>query len=236
MFTIIDRFIEHHQLLAPATKVVVGLSGGPDSVFLLHVLAQKKKEGLIQDVVAAHLDHGWRTNSHLDIAFCRELTSRYDIKLIDQKLSDLTVSLKFNGSQEEVGRHARRFFLEQVRGQENANIIALAHHAQDQQETFFIRMLRGASIAGLAAMRPRQGHYIRPLLEINKTDIVSFLDIHKIPYIIDPTNISDNYLRNRIRNHVLPAFTTCDQRFDAKFLSTLANIQASGKKEPLAPH
>ncbi len=227
MFATINLFIEHHRLLTPDTTVVLGLSGGPDSVFLLHLLAQKKKVGEINDVIAAHLDHGWRVNSHKDVEFCRELAHRYDVRLVDHKLSDLAVSLKNNGSQEEVGRLARRFFLEQVREQEGAGVIALAHHAQDQQETFFIRMLRGASLAGLAAMRARHGQYIRPLLEINKPDIISFLEKNNIPYLIDPTNASDDYLRNRIRNHVLPALTVCDQRFDVKFLTALNSIQAS---------
>jgi tRNA(Ile)-lysidine synthase len=228
MFATIDRFIQHHQLLTTSTKVVVGLSGGPDSVFLLHFLAQKKKEGHLQDLVAAHLDHGWRATSHKDVEFCREMTQHLGISFfVSQKLSDLAVSLKFNGSQEEVGRHARRFFFEQVCQETQADVIALAHHAQDQQETFFIRMLRGASLSGLSAMRPRHGLYIRPLLEINKVDMLAFLDAHNIPYLIDPTNTSDDYLRNRIRNHVLPALEHCDQRFDAKFATALNSIQAS---------
>lgn len=227
MFASIDRFIDHHNLVSPTTTVVLGLSGGPDSVFLLHLLAHKKERGEIKNVIAAHLDHGWRSNSHLDVEFCRTLTERYGIRLIDKKLSELSISLKFNGSAEEIGRLARRFFLETVREQEHADVIALAHHAQDQQETFFLRMLRGASLTGLAAMRPHHGHYIRPLLEINKPDIIAFLEAHNIPYLIDPTNASDDYLRNRIRNHVLPALEHCDSRFDAKFLSALTSIQAS---------
>lgn len=227
MLTRINQFIDRHHLLYPNSKVILGLSGGPDSVFLLHFLAQKKQTGQIQDVVAAHLDHGWRTNSSKDVAFCRTMCERLEIRLVDKKLSNLAVSLKFNGSQEEIGRHARRFFLEQVRKQEQADAIALAHHAQDQQETFFIRMLRGASLSGLAAMRPQHGHYIRPLLETNKAEILAFLDSHNIPYLIDPTNESDAYLRNRIRNHVLPALKECDTRFDAKFLNALKNIQVT---------
>jgi tRNA(Ile)-lysidine synthase len=221
----INHFIEYNKLLTPSTIVVLGLSGGPDSVFLLHMLAQKKRTGAILNVIAAHLDHGWRVNSEKDIEFCQTITQKLGVSFVHQKLSDLALPLKFNGSQEEVGRRARRFFLEQVREQVSADAIALAHHAQDQEETFFIRLFRGASVAGLAAMRPRSGHYIRPLLTTNKTDIVAFLDTHHIPYLTDPTNAADAYLRNRIRNHVIPGLEQCDQRFHTKFMDTITNLQ-----------
>ena len=164
MFLSIDHFIERHSLIPKNSKVIVGLSGGPDSVFLLHLLAHKKNHGLVQDVVVAHLDHEWRPNSDEDVQFCHELAKKYDIRLVAAKMSDLSISLKFNGSKEEVARHARRFFFEQLRKKENADTIALAHHAQDQQETFFIRLIRGASLAGLTAIKPQHGYYIRPLL------------------------------------------------------------------------
>lgn len=225
MFCSIDRFIERHNLILPDSKIIVGLSGGPDSVFLLHLLANKKKHGLVVDVVAAHLNHKWRSNSHEDVQFCRDLAKKYDTRFVTAKISDLSISLKFNGSKEEVGRRARRFFFEQVRRKENADTIALAHHAQDQQETFFIRLMRGASLAGLTAMKPKHGHYIRPLLETNKSDIVDVLDSNNISYLVDPTNDSDKFLRNRIRKTVLPALRTCDERFDGKFKQAVDNLQ-----------
>lgn len=225
MISSIDHYVHHHNLLKPS--IVIGLSGGPDSVFLLHYLAHCKHQGLIHNLVAAHLDHGWRENSHLDVEFCQQLAYQYRVRFVHQKLSDLALSLKFNGSQEEIGRRARRHFLEHVRKQESADVIALAHHTQDQQETFFIRLLRGASLSGLAAMRPHHSNYIRPLLETQKTDIVAFLNEHNIPYLTDPTNASDHYLRNRLRNHVIPALKVCDARFDAKFASSLKHLQAT---------
>ena len=225
MFLSIDRFIEQHNLIPSNSKIIVGLSGGPDSIFLLHLLAHKKKHGLVQDAIAAHLDHEWRPNSDKDVQFCHDLTKEYDIRLVATKMSDLPISLKFNGSKEELGRRARRSFFEQLRKKENADSIALAHHAQDQQETFFIRLVRGASLTGLTAIKPQHGHYIRPLLEINKSDMIDFLDANNIPYLIDPTNDSDKFLRNRIRKTVIPALKSCDERFDSKFKQALKNLQ-----------
>src|SRR3990172_10012376 len=145
--------------------------------------------------------------------------------MITEKISDLSLSFKFEGSKEELGRKARRSFLERIAQECQADVIALAHHAQDQQETFFIRLIRGATLSGLTAMKPKQDLYIRPLLETNKEDIIAYLHEHKIPYLTDPSNESPEFLRNRIRLTVLPALKQCDKRFDKNFLATLHRLQ-----------
>jgi tRNA(Ile)-lysidine synthase len=193
-------------------------------VFLLHYLADLQKQGRCS-VIAAHLDHEWRPESYNDVQFCSEITQGLEVPFVTAKLSELSLAVKYNGSQEEIGRKARRHFLETVRKEHKADSIALAHHADDQQETFFIRLIRGASLAGLTAMKPKQGNYIRPLLKICKVDIIAYLHEHNIPYLIDPTNSSDNYLRNRIRNKVLPALKESDSRFDHSFARTLDQLQ-----------
>ncbi len=225
MLSNIERFIEYNNLIERQAKIVVGLSGGPDSVFLLHLLAHKQRQGEIKTLIAAHLDHEWREDSGKDAKFCRKLASSYNVEFVDSKLSELAISLKFNGSKEEFGRRARRFFFETLCKKHNLDLIALAHHAQDQQETFFIRLLRGATLTGLTGMKPKNGSYIRPLLETNKKDIISFLKKENIPYITDPTNESEQFLRNKIRKHVLPALKKCDERFDTKFKETLESLR-----------
>lgn len=220
----IHAFIAKHNLIPPQSKIVLGLSGGPDSLFLLHLLAPLHHAGTIT-LIAAHLDHGWRKESVADAQFCLEAGAERGIPVIIRKLSDLAFSCKFNGSQEEIGRKARRHLLETVQKEHDANLIALAHHADDQQETFFIRMLRGASLAGLSAMKPKQGTYIRPLLNCKKQDILDYLHNNDIPYLIDATNEMPTYLRNRIRLTVLPALRATDHRFDTTFASTLGQIQ-----------
>src|SRR5260221_9609791 len=121
----------------------------------------------------------------------------------------------------------RRYFFEKVLQEHNADCIALAHHAQDQEETFFIRLIRGSSLTGLTAIKAKHGHYIRPLLETNKSDILAWLHENNIPYATDTTNDSSDYLRNRIRMNVLPALRTCDDRFATNFLSTLNRLQST---------
>jgi tRNA(Ile)-lysidine synthase len=217
--------IQKDQLIAPGDTLIIGLSGGPDSIFLLHVLASLKDD-LNLKLIAAHLDHGWRPDSSKDVKFCQEATSALGIEFVHRKLSDLGLSLKFNGSLEELGRQARRHFFQTVSQEYQAQAIALGHHLQDQQETFFIRLIRGTSLSGLVSMRPRHGHYIRPLLSISKDEILAYLDAHNIAYLKDPTNDADTFLRNRIRQQVLPALKACDARFERSFTAMMERLHA----------
>lgn len=219
----INAFIDQYNLLPSGSKIVLGLSGGPDSTFLLHLLADYQKKGIIS-VIAAHLDHEWRSNSAQDVLFCESLCKKLGIPFISARASELPASLQAHGSKEEIGRRMRRYFLQQTRQNYDANFIALGHHAQDQQETFFIRLIRGTTLSGLCAMKPKDGVYIRPLLETNKSDIIMYLHENKIEYLIDPSNVSESFLRNRIRASVLPALRECDNRFDANFLRTMHNL------------
>lgn len=224
MLESISQFIKSHHLIPENTTVVLGLSGGPDSVFLLHMLTPLHKQNKIS-LIAAHLDHQWRADSHNDVEFCKKITQELGIPFVHARASELDVEVKKNGSQEEVGRKLRRAFLESVALKHNAQAIALAHHAQDQEETFLIRLIRGTTLTGLIGMKPQHGLYIRPLLETNKADILAYLDEHKISYLTDPTNASEAYLRNKIRARVLPALHEADERFDANFIRTLHHLE-----------
>ena len=215
-------FIENHKLFTDAGTVIIVLSGGPDSVFLLHLLAPLHRQGKLS-LIAAHLNHEWRETALRDEQFCSQLCQTLNIPFVCKKLSELP-HIKYNGSKEEVARKARRIFFEQLAQEHNAQAIALAHHAQDQQETFFIRLLRGASLTGLTGMKCKEGLYIRPLLETNKAEILSYLHENESAYCVDETNESEAFLRNRIRKNVLPALHQADQRFDESFSATLKRL------------
>jgi tRNA(Ile)-lysidine synthase len=222
----IRTFCEKHSLIPKGSTIVLGLSGGPDSVFLLHFLAVAHHAGIIT-LVTAHLDHGWRAESAADADWCVQEAQKLGIVCHVGQLSDFSPHIPGNGSQEELGRRARRLFLEQIAGYYTQSHIALGHHAQDQQETFFIRLLRGATISGLTGMKPLAGQYVRPLLETNKAEIVTYLDTHGICYLTDSSNSSYDYLRNRIRHTVLPALHMADTRFDQNFKKTVSRLQAT---------
>ena len=224
-FASIIQFSKHEALLPENAIVVLGLSGGPDSVFLLHFLLELKKRGDITQIIAAHLDHEWRKESGDDAAFCKQLAEAHGIPFETLKMSELISHTKWNGSKEEIGRNARRMFFESIAKKYGADAIALGQHAQDQQETFFIRLLRGTSLTGLCGIWPKRGSYIRPLLQTNKSDILAYLHAHDISYLEDPSNVEETFLRNRIRKSVIPALQEADSRFDVTFEQTIHRLQ-----------
>lgn len=225
----IEQYCKQHRLLpSPGTTILVGLSGGPDSVFLVHTLMQLCTSRDIR-LVAAHLDHEWRPESGTEREFCRALATNLALPFEGMKASELPMQPTYNGSQEAFGRTLRRQFFALVQQKHTAHAIALAHHEQDQQETFFIRLLRGSSLTGLTGMRPRDGAYIRPLLATNKQAILAYLSAHNIAYMSDPSNNSLQYLRNRIRHTVLPVLKGADTRFNLTFNKTLHQLQETEK-------
>lgn len=220
----VHNFSKQHHLLDPDDAVIIGLSGGPDSVFLLHAFGHLKPLYNLK-LIAAHLDHGWRENSQDDVAFCKALCASLEIDFISASASDITLKRSHNGSREELGRLLRRQFFQNLAEQFHAQKIALAHHKDDQIETFFIRLLRGSGLAGLASMQPKHGNYIRPLLELSKEAITRYLDEQHISYLVDYTNVSPLYLRNRIRQSVIPTLKAADPRFDTTCIRTIENLQ-----------
>lgn len=219
----VEKFIKEKQLFPAQSTLVIGLSGGPDSVFLLHLLSVLVSK-YSYTLIAAHLDHGWREESAQDVVFCRELAQKYNCLYVTAHADTLLTSKKYRPKTEALGRILRRSFLEKVAREYSAQAIVLGHHQDDQQETFFIRLLRGASISGLTGIHAKRGRYVRPLLIVSKQKIVTYLDAHNIPYLIDRTNSSDAYLRNRIRNCVIPALEKADSRFSVNFQKTVENI------------
>lgn len=211
------------SIILPHSTIIVGLSGGPDSIYLLHQLHQVKEQ-LNITIIAAHLDHEWQESSKIAVKLCEQACDELRITLIIKKLSELKFEAKWNGSQEELGRNMRRHFFATIAQEYQASAIALAHHQQDQHETFFIRLLRGSSLTGLTGIQEQDGLYIRPILACTKQEILDYLHEHTINYYTDPTNSSDHYLRNRVRNHVIPALQQADSRFDQKLSSTMSHL------------
>lgn len=225
LFDHILEYSEKYHLIPDRSTILVGLSGGPDSVFLLNFLVQLRQKNLT--IIAAHLDHEWRENSAEDAVFCKNLSEKCGVHFISQKASQLSLKVKKTGSLEETGRMMRRHFLESALRETGADRIALAHHADDQEETFFIRLIRGTSLSGLVGMQPQSGPYVRPLLSTFKKDIIAYLDSKQMCYLVDPSNEKPDFLRNRIRQTVLPVLRATDSRFDKNFMTTLQQLQAA---------
>jgi len=206
------------------STIIVGLSGGPDSVCLLHLLTQLKQK-LNLNIIAAHLDHGWRQESTSDAVWCQAWCKSINIPIVAQTASSLACQPKYNGSKEDLGRKLRRYFFESLATKYQAQTIALAHHQDDQIETFFIRLLRGSSIAGLTGMKQDDTLYVRPLLAFSKQEILNYLDHHKLSFLVDSSNESDIFLRNKIRNNLLPMLTTIDPRWKRTIPNCINQLQ-----------
>ncbi len=205
--------------------IIAGLSGGADSVFLLHLLHTATRDTGIT-LMAAHLNHNCRdTEDARDENYCRNLTFQLNIPFLYSLIDTIESSKKWNGSREEVWRHKRKTFLKNLLVEHNALGIALGHNAGDQEENFFIRLLRGASLDGLCGMSSIDGTTIRPLLETHRSDIESWLTENKIAWFQDRDNDDETFLRVRIRKNLIPIFETCDDRFHTSFLRTLAALK-----------
>lgn len=220
----IDEQIIQHTIPENST-LIVGFSGGPDSVLLLTLLTKlAPKLNLI--IIAAHLDHQWRAESAKDALWCKKFCDRLNsVECIIQTPTELNFNIKNNGSKEEVGRKLRRLFFEKLAVQFQASHIVLAHHADDQLENFFIRLARGTSVAGLTGMKPTDGLYLRPLLKINKQEILEYLKHHNIKYLTDNSNFDTKYLRNRIRHQLIPTLNQIDNRFSPNITKCMNHLQ-----------
>lgn len=220
----ITTFVDRHELIPPQAPIILGLSGGPDSIFLLHYLL------ILRDMrpfslILAHLNHGWRTTAIHDEQFCREIAAQFGLPIIVENARSLNGNIRWNGSREDQARTMRRLFFTAVAEQYPHARVALAHHQDDQYETFFIRLMRGSGLQGLRSMVPfSENLYIRPLLSVNKAQILSYLHDHHLPFVIDETNEEASYLRNRIRHQVIPALRSCDERFAPSFNQTINNL------------
>ncbi len=213
------------QPFIPAnTTLIVGFSGGPDSVCLLTLLHELTPQLNIK-IIAAHLDHQWRQESDKDAAWCKKFCDDRNIAFENQIASKLNFDIKYNGSQEELGRKLRRAFFEQLAEKYQAHHIVLAHHGDDQLETFFIRLARGASIAGLCGIKQSDGLYLRPLLQVSKQEILNYLSNQNIDFLTDASNTDPKYLRNRIRHELIPMLGTIDHRLIDNIKSAMQHLE-----------
>jgi tRNA(Ile)-lysidine synthase len=204
----VKNFIHRHQLLKQNAVVLVGVSGGPDSLALLHLLWSMKDEWNIF-LVAAHVDHMFRGKEseddlHFVVRFCRELGIRCETKQINVK----EYQLKTNLTAQEAARECRYQFFKELMEKYQADFLALGHHGDDQIETILMRLTRGSTqegYAGIKAKRPfATGHIIRPLLAVSKSEIEAYCRRNNLEPRRDPSNEKDVYTRNRFRHHILP--------------------------------
>ena len=223
----IRDIITEKNMIAPGERLILGLSGGRDSVCLFHVLRKLGPE-MGFSFFAVHVNHGIRGEEALrDEEFADALCRQYGIPLRIVRASVPELASEWGLSLEEAGRHLRRRVFEEECVQRGAQKIALAHHKNDMAETVLFNIARGSGIGGLSSLRPVRGPYIRPLLGVTRDEIDRFLTENGYPYVEDSSNGDVSYSRNRIRNDILPMFT---QFVNARTVEHLAGLSETSAK------
>ena len=201
---IFKRTVDKYNLLQSGESVLVGLSGGPDSVALLLLLARLRKKLNLQ-LTAVYINHQIRPKAALkEEKFCEELCDRLGIEL-DIVAEDIpALAKKKKVGLEEAAREFRYEVYELLADEDGHDKIALGHHRDDRVETVLFRILRGTGSAGLRGIPVKRGKYIRPLYDISKSGILAYLEELEQDYCVDKTNLESDYSRNFIRNELLP--------------------------------
>ncbi|MDD5496703.1 MAG: tRNA lysidine(34) synthetase TilS [Candidatus Omnitrophica bacterium] len=218
------KTIRNYELLEPGDRVLAAVSGGPDSVFLLHVLRHLKNKLGLKDIVACNIDHGLRgRESREDSLFVSRLCKSAGVKLIQKKITAKSLKSKVY-STEEMARQARYRFFRKASCDSGANVIATGHTLDDQAETVLMRVIKGASLKGAVGILPTREdgdvRVIRPLLELEKSEIIRFLDDKRIDYRIDRTNLEPIYFRNVVRSEIVPFL----ERYNPRLKRALFNL------------
>lgn len=220
MLNKILKKIKKEKLIESGDKIVVGFSGGPDSVFLLQVLIYAQKE-MDFEILLVHINHLLRDeNSEKDQEFASETAKRLNLPIFIKRASIENISKDMGVGLEEAGRKIRYDFFNEILEKNSGTKIAIAHNLDDQIETFLFRMIRGCSLEGLEGINHRD-NIIRPINEIYKKEILNYLDMNNIEYRIDETNFENEFTRNSIRLDLIPYI---EKRYNGSFKDKIHNL------------
>lgn len=204
VFEQVKLHIREKNLLCAGDRVIVGVSGGADSVFLLQVLAQLRDEGMIE-LYAIHVHHGIRgSEADMDAEFVRELCANLQVPCQIEYADVPRLARAEKLTMEEAGRKVRYACFQREQRRTHADKVAVAHHQDDCAETMLFNLVRGSGIKGLCGIAPVQGDIVRPLLGLRRTEIEEALRKKGVVWRTDSTNEELQYSRNRIRRELIP--------------------------------
>lgn len=217
----VKSYISENIPLSGTDKILVGLSGGADSVALLDILLQ-----LEYDCVACHCNFQLRgAEAVRDRNFAYETARKLGVTFYETVFDTNKYAAEKKISIEMACRELRYEWFEKLRCELGARWIAVAHHRDDSVETMLMNLIRGTGIAGLCGIQPVYGKVIRPLLSLSRKDIEDYLSFRQLSYVVDSTNQEDNYTRNKIRLHVLPLLQSVNSAVPETMIRTMEHLK-----------
>ena len=224
----IARTIRRHGLCPAGSRLLVGLSGGSDSIALVLLLQDLAKQGTFSVVSLAHLNHRLRCTATRDEQFCRDFAARIGLPIAVESIDVGSYAHTQRLSIEDAARRVRYDFLHRIAESSSADRIAVGHTRDDQAETFLLKLIRGAGLTGLGGIYPRRGIVVRPLLDVSRADLRRYLQLRGQPWVDDETNEDVANPRNRIRHKVLPEL---DLAAGASSVPAIARAAAIGRED-----
>lgn len=222
------KTIQKYNLINSQDRIVIGVSGGPDSMCLLDIL-NKLKEKLNIEIFVAHINHMIRKEADEETEFVKNFCDEIGVKCFVKKIDVIKKSTDEKIGTEEAGRKARYDFFEEVMKTVGANKIATAHNANDNAETVLMNIFRGTGTQGLKGIEPiRDEKFIRPIIECERADIENYCEQNNLNPKIDLSNFENEYTRNKIRNIIIPELK---KEFNPNIIKALNKLSVLAKQE-----
>ena len=217
--------IHKFNLIQDGDKIVLGVSGGPDSLFMLEILNRIKNNSeynLNFEIVVAHINHMIREEANSEEEFVREFCQKINVPFFAKRIDVVKYANNNKIGTEEAGRNIRYEFFDEIMEKTGSNKIAIAHNKNDKAETVLMNILRGSGILGLKGIEPiRENKIIRPIIEIERQDIEKYCEENNLEPRIDKSNFENTFTRNKIRNIVIPLIK---EEFNPNIVETITRL------------
>ena len=234
MLSAILRTIAAHGLFQAGDRVVVAVSGGPDSMALLHALWElRDRLGLTLEV--AGVDHGLRPEASRELDLVRERAAALGLPFFALAVDAAGARRQGRASLQDAARRVRLGALAELATRRGAAAVALGHQADDQAETVLQRIIRGTGLDGLRGIPYRRAPFVRPLLDVRRREVLRYLARRSIPFVEDPSNADPRFARARLRHRVLPALREENPRVAEALVGLAAAARAGGRAAPEVP-
>ena len=216
--------IKKYNLIESGDKIILAVSGGPDSISMLDILNNIKNDKNIDinfEIIVAHVNHMIRKEASEDEEYVRKFCEKREIEFYSKSIDVQKMANNNKIGTEEAGRKARYEFFDEILKKTNSNKIAIAHNRNDSVETVIMHILRGSGISGLKGIEPRRERYIRPLIECERKEIEEYCYENNLKPKIDKSNFENIYTRNKIRNVVIPYIKN---EFNENIVKTISRL------------